>query len=147
MANHIPAGWPNDSLAGSDSEEPGDKPRLKVETKVSVELHLDEQGNHCSERAPDQESGGPPRPAGALPNPPPEQRKGALGVARGPRCSGKLGDQETSQLGRGTEAGPFGGGGGIRLGSSAGGGGAECREGGAECRRGQCRCVVGPSWR
>ncbi|XP_034499585.1 cadherin EGF LAG seven-pass G-type receptor 1, partial [Ailuropoda melanoleuca] len=78
VANHIPAGWPNDSLAGSDSEEPGDKPRLKVETKVSVELHLDEQGNHCSERAPDQESGGPLRPAGALPNQPPEQRKGIL---------------------------------------------------------------------
>ncbi|XP_053055503.1 cadherin EGF LAG seven-pass G-type receptor 1 isoform X3 [Acinonyx jubatus] len=74
-ANHIPAGWPNESLAGSDSEEPGDKPRLKVETKVSVELHLDEQGNHCSECPPDQESGGPPRPAGVPPNPPPEQRK------------------------------------------------------------------------
>uniref|UniRef100_A0ABI8A9P5 Cadherin EGF LAG seven-pass G-type receptor 1 n=1 Tax=Felis catus TaxID=9685 RepID=A0ABI8A9P5_FELCA len=77
-ANHIPAGWPNESLAGSDSEEPGDKPRLKVETKVSVELHLDEQGNHCSECPPDQESGGPPRPAGVPPNPPPEQRKGIL---------------------------------------------------------------------
>lgn len=77
-ANHIPAGWPNESLAGSDSEEPGDKPRLKVETKVSVELHLDEQGNHCSERSPDQESGGPLRPADVLPNQPPEQRKGIL---------------------------------------------------------------------
>ncbi|XP_035585025.1 cadherin EGF LAG seven-pass G-type receptor 1 isoform X1 [Zalophus californianus] len=77
-ANHIPAGWPNESLAGSDSEEPGDKPRLKVETKVSVELHLDEQGNHCSERSPDQESGGPLRSADVLPNQPPEQRKGIL---------------------------------------------------------------------
>ncbi|XP_044771248.1 cadherin EGF LAG seven-pass G-type receptor 1 [Neomonachus schauinslandi] len=77
-ANHMPAGWPNESLAGSDSEEPGDKPRLKVETKVSVELHLDEQGNHCSERSPEQESGGPLRPADVLPNQPPEQRKGIL---------------------------------------------------------------------
>lgn len=78
VANHIPAGWPSESLAGSDSEEPGDRLRLKVETEVSVELHLDEQGNHCSERPPEQESGGPPRPASPLPNQPPEQRKGIL---------------------------------------------------------------------
>ncbi|XP_023487107.1 cadherin EGF LAG seven-pass G-type receptor 1 isoform X2 [Equus caballus] len=64
-ADHVPAGWPDESLAGSDSEEPGQKPRLKVETKVSVELHLDEQGNHCE------------KPAGA-PSQPPEQRKGIL---------------------------------------------------------------------
>uniref|UniRef100_A0A8C0K7R1 Cadherin EGF LAG seven-pass G-type receptor 1 n=1 Tax=Canis lupus dingo TaxID=286419 RepID=A0A8C0K7R1_CANLU len=77
-ANHVPAGWPDESLAGSDSEEPGDQPRLKVETKVSVELHLDEQGNHCGERPPDQGSSGPPRPSGVLPSQPPEQRKGIL---------------------------------------------------------------------
>uniref|UniRef100_A0A673U7R4 Cadherin EGF LAG seven-pass G-type receptor 1 n=1 Tax=Suricata suricatta TaxID=37032 RepID=A0A673U7R4_SURSU len=75
-ANHIPAGWPHESLAGSDSEETSDRPRLRVETKVSVELHLDEQGNHCGERPPDQESGAPLRPAGVLPIQPPEQRKG-----------------------------------------------------------------------
>ncbi|XP_032738655.1 cadherin EGF LAG seven-pass G-type receptor 1 [Lontra canadensis] len=78
VANHIPAGWPSESPAGSDSEEPGDQPRLKVETKVSVELHLDEQGNHCGERPPEQESGGPLRPASVLPSQPPEQRKGIL---------------------------------------------------------------------
>ncbi|XP_045866540.1 cadherin EGF LAG seven-pass G-type receptor 1 isoform X2 [Meles meles] len=78
VANHIPAGWPSESPAGSDSEEPGDQPRLKVETKVSVELHLDEQGNHCGERPPEQESGGPLRPAAVLPSQPPEQRKGIL---------------------------------------------------------------------
>nr|XP_055185393.1 LOW QUALITY PROTEIN: cadherin EGF LAG seven-pass G-type receptor 1 [Nyctereutes procyonoides] len=77
-ANHVPASWPDESLEGSDSEEPGDQPRLKVETKVSVELHLDEQGNHCGERPPDQGSGGPPRPPGVLPSQPPEQRKGIL---------------------------------------------------------------------
>ncbi|XP_064139430.1 cadherin EGF LAG seven-pass G-type receptor 1 isoform X1 [Loxodonta africana] len=55
-ANHIAADWPD----GSDGEEPGKKPRLKVETKVSVELHQEE------------------RPAGPLPNPPVEQRKGIL---------------------------------------------------------------------
>ncbi|KAM9230327.1 cadherin EGF LAG seven-pass G-type receptor 1 isoform 1-T1 [Dugong dugon] len=59
-ANHIAADWPDRSLAGSDGEEPGEKPRLKVETKVSVELHLEE------------------RPAGLLPIPAPEQRKGIL---------------------------------------------------------------------
>ncbi|XP_036134132.1 cadherin EGF LAG seven-pass G-type receptor 1 [Molossus molossus] len=76
--NHIPPGWPDESLAGSDSEEASAKPRLKVETKVSVELHLDQQGSHCRERPPDAESGGLPRPAGAPPSQPPEQRKGIL---------------------------------------------------------------------
>ncbi|KAK2497570.1 hypothetical protein MC885_008384, partial [Smutsia gigantea] len=78
VANHIPAGWPEENLAGSDSEEPGEKPRLKVETKVSVELHLDAQGGHCSERPQDRESGGLPKPEGVLPSQPPEQRKGIL---------------------------------------------------------------------
>uniref|UniRef100_A0A8D0XLD1 Cadherin EGF LAG seven-pass G-type receptor 1 n=1 Tax=Sus scrofa TaxID=9823 RepID=A0A8D0XLD1_PIG len=77
VANHVPAGWPDGSLAGSDSEEPGEQPRLKVETRVSVELHLDEQGHLCSERVPDRDSGGP-KPAAAPPSQPPEQRKGIL---------------------------------------------------------------------
>lgn len=77
VANHIPASWPQESLAGSDSEEPGGKPHLKVETKVSVELHLNAQGGHCSERPQDRESGGLPKPEGVLPGQPPEQRKGA----------------------------------------------------------------------
>ncbi|XP_042638867.1 cadherin EGF LAG seven-pass G-type receptor 1 [Orycteropus afer afer] len=58
-ANHIEANWPDGSLAGSDGEEPAEKPRLRVETKVSVELH-------------------PEQLVGPLPNPPPEQRKGIL---------------------------------------------------------------------
>ncbi|XP_036762497.2 cadherin EGF LAG seven-pass G-type receptor 1 isoform X3 [Manis pentadactyla] len=78
VANHIPASWPEESLAGSDSEEPGGKPHLKVETKVSVELHLNAQGGHCSERPQDRESGGLPKPEGVLPGQPPEQRKGIL---------------------------------------------------------------------
>ncbi|XP_054575621.1 cadherin EGF LAG seven-pass G-type receptor 1 [Eptesicus fuscus] len=78
-ANHAPAGWPDGSLAGSDSEEPGEKLPLKVETKVSVELHLDQQTNHCLDRLPDGESGALPRPAGApCTQQPPEQRKGIL---------------------------------------------------------------------
>ncbi|XP_016077694.1 PREDICTED: cadherin EGF LAG seven-pass G-type receptor 1-like, partial [Miniopterus natalensis] len=56
VANHVPPGWPEESLAGSDSEEPSEKPHLRVETKVSVELHLDQQGNHCRERLPDGET-------------------------------------------------------------------------------------------
>lgn len=79
MANHIPAGWPEESLAGSDSEELGEKPCLKVETKVSVELHLDQQGNHCSEHLLDGDIGVQSRPGGAPPTQPPEQRKGASG--------------------------------------------------------------------
>lgn len=95
MGNHVPAGWPDESLAGSDSEDPGEPPRLKVETKVSVELHLDEQGNHCGERLPARDSGGP-RPAAAPPSQPPEQRKGAEGLG-----SPKLGAGESLFPGEG----------------------------------------------
>nr|XP_012612408.1 cadherin EGF LAG seven-pass G-type receptor 1 isoform X1 [Microcebus murinus] len=73
-ANHVPAGWPDESLAGSDSEGPGGQPRLKVETRVSVELHREEQGDPRGDRAPDPDSTGPARPA----QQPPEQRKGIL---------------------------------------------------------------------
>ncbi|XP_006888184.1 PREDICTED: cadherin EGF LAG seven-pass G-type receptor 1 [Elephantulus edwardii] len=58
-ANHVASDWPDGSPVGSDGEESAEKPRLKVETKVSVELH-------------------PERPAGPPPNPVPEQRKGIL---------------------------------------------------------------------
>ncbi|XP_036093576.1 cadherin EGF LAG seven-pass G-type receptor 1 isoform X5 [Rousettus aegyptiacus] len=78
VANHLPAGWRKESPAGSDSEEPGEKPCLRVETKVSVELHLDQQGEHCGQRPPAGERRGQPRPAGAPPSQPPEQRKGIL---------------------------------------------------------------------
>ena len=88
MGNHVPAGWPDESLAGSDSEEPGELPRLKVETKVSVELHLDEQGNHCGERLAARDSGGP-RPAAVPPSQPPEQRKGAEGLGSPKRGAGE----------------------------------------------------------
>ena len=95
VCNHVPAGWPDESLAGSDSEDPGEPPRLKVETKVSVELHLDEQGNHCGERPPARDSGGP-RPAATPPSQPPEQRKGAEGLG-----SLKLGAGESLLPGEG----------------------------------------------
>ncbi|XP_012927900.2 cadherin EGF LAG seven-pass G-type receptor 1 isoform X1 [Heterocephalus glaber] len=73
LANHIPAGWPDESLAGSDSEEPGPEPPLRVETKVSVELHGQEQGNHCGSRPLD-----PTKPAAVLGTQLPEQRRGIL---------------------------------------------------------------------
>ncbi|XP_055963047.1 cadherin EGF LAG seven-pass G-type receptor 1 [Sorex fumeus] len=56
VANHVAAGWPDESLGGSDSEDAGERPCLRVETRVSVELH----------------------PEGAPPARPPEQRKGIL---------------------------------------------------------------------
>lgn len=152
VANHIPAGWPSESPPGSDSEEPGDQPRLKVETKVSVELHLDEQGNHCGERPPEQESSGPLRPAGVLPGQPPEQRKGALGVGR-PRCSRGAGGPGSPSAGEGTEAGRVGRGrgpGGDR--EQRGGAGVECRWSGTEVQvgggrgSGQDGRGEGPMW-
>ncbi|XP_008592119.1 PREDICTED: cadherin EGF LAG seven-pass G-type receptor 1, partial [Galeopterus variegatus] len=76
VANHIPAGWPDESLVGSDSEEQGDQPPLKVETKVSVELHREGHGSHRGDCPPDLES--PAKPAAALSSQPPEQRKGIL---------------------------------------------------------------------
>nr|XP_027810409.1 cadherin EGF LAG seven-pass G-type receptor 1 isoform X1 [Marmota flaviventris] len=70
LANHVPAGWPDASPAGSDSEEAGTEPHLKVETKVSVELHRQEQGDRCSTQPPDRPS--------VPSSQPPEQRKGIL---------------------------------------------------------------------
>nr|XP_004650449.2 cadherin EGF LAG seven-pass G-type receptor 1 [Jaculus jaculus] len=78
LANHIPAGWPEESLAGSDSEEPDTEPHLKVETRVSVELHRQEQVNHCGNRTPDPESGVLAKSAAVFSSQPPEQRKGIL---------------------------------------------------------------------
>ncbi|XP_048195279.1 cadherin EGF LAG seven-pass G-type receptor 1 [Perognathus longimembris pacificus] len=72
LGNHVPAEWPDESLARSDSEaEAGPEARLRVEAKVSVELHRPEPGNHCGERPPDPDAGGPGKPAA-------EQRKGIL---------------------------------------------------------------------
>lgn len=79
LANHVPAGWPDESLAGSDSEELDTEPHLKVETKVSVELHRQAQGNHYGDRASDLESGVLAKPVAVLNSQPQEQRKGTSG--------------------------------------------------------------------
>ncbi|XP_077025300.1 cadherin EGF LAG seven-pass G-type receptor 1 [Tamandua tetradactyla] len=77
-ANHIGASWPDGNLAGSDHEGPGEKPRLKVETKVSVELHQEGQGGHHAACIPDCESQGPVTPVAVPSSQPLEQRKGIL---------------------------------------------------------------------
>ncbi|XP_023558333.1 cadherin EGF LAG seven-pass G-type receptor 1 isoform X2 [Octodon degus] len=73
LGNHILASWPDESLAGSDSEDPGPEPPLRVETKVSVELHRQQQGNHCGDGPAD-----PSKPAAVPGAQLPEQRKGIL---------------------------------------------------------------------
>lgn len=47
-----------------------------METKVSVELHRQSQGNHCGDRPPDLESGVLSKPVAVLSSQPQEQRKG-----------------------------------------------------------------------
>ncbi|KAK7796222.1 hypothetical protein U0070_014573 [Myodes glareolus] len=79
LANHVQAGWPDESLAGSDSEELDTEPHLKVEMKVSVELHRQAQGNHCGDRPPDLESRVLSKSVAVLSNQPKEQQKGTSG--------------------------------------------------------------------
>lgn len=47
--------WPADATTASDSEDPGGAQRLRVETKVNVELHAENKLNHTGERESDQE--------------------------------------------------------------------------------------------
>lgn len=42
--------WPTDAITASDSEDPGGTERLRVETKVNVELHSENKLNHVGER-------------------------------------------------------------------------------------------------
>ncbi|XP_037703253.1 cadherin EGF LAG seven-pass G-type receptor 1 [Choloepus didactylus] len=77
-ANHIGSSWPDGSLAGSDHEGPGEKPRLKVETRVSVELHQEGQGSHHGDCNADREGQGRAPPVAVPSSQPPEQRKGIL---------------------------------------------------------------------
>lgn len=42
--------WPTEATTASDSEEPGGPERLRVETKVNVELHPENKLNHVGER-------------------------------------------------------------------------------------------------
>lgn len=42
--------WPTEATTASDSEDLGGTGRLRVETKVNVELHPENKLNHISER-------------------------------------------------------------------------------------------------
>ncbi|XP_023685991.2 cadherin EGF LAG seven-pass G-type receptor 1 isoform X1 [Paramormyrops kingsleyae] len=81
VANHVKPYWPTEAMTASDSEELGGVENLRVETKVNVELHLENKLNHM--REPTQEKETPCTEAIAPPsqlnsNHHPEQRRGIL---------------------------------------------------------------------
>ncbi|XP_072233193.1 cadherin EGF LAG seven-pass G-type receptor 1 isoform X2 [Leuresthes tenuis] len=49
-SNHVKPYWPRDGTTASDSEDPSGAERLRVETKVNVELHPENKLNHVGER-------------------------------------------------------------------------------------------------
>lgn len=72
---------PKECITASDSEDPSGKQKLKVETKVNVELHRENQVNHSNEAPQDKENDGQQkenRPLSHQNNQQPEQRKGIL---------------------------------------------------------------------
>ncbi|XP_064362170.1 cadherin EGF LAG seven-pass G-type receptor 1 isoform X6 [Dromaius novaehollandiae] len=81
LPNHVKPYWPTECITASDGEDPGGKPKLKVETKVNVELHRENQVNHSNEVPQDKENEGQQkenRPLSHQNNQQPEQRKGIL---------------------------------------------------------------------
>uniref|UniRef100_A0A8C2T8Q8 Cadherin EGF LAG seven-pass G-type receptor 1 n=1 Tax=Coturnix japonica TaxID=93934 RepID=A0A8C2T8Q8_COTJA len=81
LPNHVKPYWPTECITASDSEDPGGKQKLKVETKVNVELHRENQVNHSNEAPQDKENDGQQkenRPLAHQNNQQPEQRKGIL---------------------------------------------------------------------
>lgn len=90
VANHVKPYWPAEATTASDSEDLGGAERLRVETKVNVELHQENKLNHTSDRERDaqqerdkQTSGSardtaPPNQHNSSGNHQPEQRKGKL---------------------------------------------------------------------
>uniref|UniRef100_A0A672UUN2 Cadherin EGF LAG seven-pass G-type receptor 1 n=1 Tax=Strigops habroptila TaxID=2489341 RepID=A0A672UUN2_STRHB len=81
LPNHVKPYWPTECMTASDSEEPSGKQKLKVETKVNVELHRENQVNHSNEAPQDKENEGQQkenRPLSLQNNQQPEQRKGIL---------------------------------------------------------------------
>uniref|UniRef100_A0A3B5B7U1 Cadherin EGF LAG seven-pass G-type receptor 1 n=1 Tax=Stegastes partitus TaxID=144197 RepID=A0A3B5B7U1_9TELE len=50
VSNHVKPYWPAEATTASDSEDPGGAERLRVETKVNVELHPENKLNHVGER-------------------------------------------------------------------------------------------------
>nr|XP_057933071.1 cadherin EGF LAG seven-pass G-type receptor 1 isoform X1 [Doryrhamphus excisus] len=92
VSNHMKPYWPTDATTASDSEDPGGVERLRVETKVNVELHAENKLNHNGERDKEEPQDGVKQtasnakdtstiitPAGQTnSNHQPEQRKGIL---------------------------------------------------------------------
>ncbi|XP_027875467.1 cadherin EGF LAG seven-pass G-type receptor 1 isoform X3 [Xiphophorus couchianus] len=90
VSNHVRPYWPTDGTTASDSEDLSVTDRLRVETRVNVELHPENKLNHVGERereAPPEKD--KPAPGIAKDTPPPsqpisnsnhqpEQRKGIL---------------------------------------------------------------------
>ncbi|XP_054703527.1 cadherin EGF LAG seven-pass G-type receptor 1 isoform X7 [Grus americana] len=72
---------PKECITASDGEDPSGKQKLKVETKVNVELHRENQVNHSNEAPQDKENEGQQKenkPLSHQNNQQPEQRKGIL---------------------------------------------------------------------
>uniref|UniRef100_A0A7N4NZD4 Cadherin EGF LAG seven-pass G-type receptor 1 n=1 Tax=Sarcophilus harrisii TaxID=9305 RepID=A0A7N4NZD4_SARHA len=81
LSNHIKATWPPDSVTGGEGEDARCKPKLKVETKVNVELHQEDDGDDSKDLPSDKENPGLPRDNQTAPQPNhqhTEQRKGIL---------------------------------------------------------------------
>ncbi|KAJ6666417.1 hypothetical protein lerEdw1_000691 [Lerista edwardsae] len=81
VPNHIKPHWPAEGITASDAEEPHAKQALKVETKVNVELHRENQVNHSGEVPLDKENDGQQKenkPVAQQNHQQPEQRKGIL---------------------------------------------------------------------
>lgn len=79
VPNHVKPYWPSEGIDASDEEEPNAKQKLKVETKVNVELHQENQANHSSEIPQEKEDEGQQKenkPLTHQNHQPPEQRKG-----------------------------------------------------------------------
>ncbi|XP_072003202.1 cadherin EGF LAG seven-pass G-type receptor 1 isoform X3 [Engystomops pustulosus] len=56
VTNHVKPYWPADCVTASDSEDQEGKCKLKVETKVNVELHNENKVNHCGDAPHDKEN-------------------------------------------------------------------------------------------
>uniref|UniRef100_A0ACB8FRD1 Uncharacterized protein n=2 Tax=Sphaerodactylus townsendi TaxID=933632 RepID=A0ACB8FRD1_9SAUR len=81
VPNHVKPCWPSEGITASDGEDPSAKQKLKVETKVNVELHRENQPNHSNEVLHEKENDGQQKekkPLAQQNNLLPEQRKGIL---------------------------------------------------------------------
>lgn len=88
VSNHVKPYWPAEATTASDSEDLGGAERLRVETKVNVELHQENKLNHTGERERDTQQErekptpgngrdtAPPNQQNSHSNHQPEQRKG-----------------------------------------------------------------------